>query len=70
MYIDEQTYIEKFQLKEVFISSFVKKIIFWGKNAKQQTKNHVKSHSKLYFLIYVLMWCPFNGMLIMEKCAL
>jgi hypothetical protein len=63
-----KTFIENFQLNEGFVSPFVKKIIFWGKNVKQQTRNHVKSHSKLHFLIY--MWCPFNDMLIMENCAL
>jgi hypothetical protein len=35
MYIDVQIFIEKFQLKEVFVNSFVKKIIFGVKNAKQ-----------------------------------
>jgi hypothetical protein len=70
MYIDVQNFIEKFQLKEVFVSPFVKEIIFYGKNTKQQTKNYVKSHSKLHFKIYIHMWCPFNGMLIIKNCAL
>ncbi len=40
------------------------------KTRNKQGKNHVKSYSNFHFLIYMSMWCPSNGILIMASCVL
>jgi len=58
-----------YELKVQLWSKAHRMFLILGVDELKQAKIDVKTSTFLQFLLYLFMWCHFNGMWIMENCV-